>query len=306
MNNSEDFFRSRTQGTSRLSAERISIRTGNGFCTVAGLQDVYCDLFCHRFIGSGLSLISKKSSNVFLFGRNLFEITITQPTANQYRNILDFVNMSRKSVFLWKSKNTKQLLKNELLLCMALEYYNVRGEQGKPILSEMGSAVHAVKYDHNINTSNAAEQLLLKGLSKAFQYMPCINRPFNGYITYVPSYYKSPVKLPQALATNLSSIISTSTLLNASLRVEKKQIKTSQLAAKIAEWKRIMNTPGGIECDAFDTTRDIIIIDDVYQSGVSIYSFAEYLHGLGATNIFGLTCVKTWNDDQNPYAIQRV
>jgi predicted amidophosphoribosyltransferase len=43
----------------------------------------------------------------------------------------------------------------------------------------------------------------------------------------------------------------------------------------------------------------IILIDDKYQSGITIHFVASKLLELGASEIYGLCAVKTWSDDDN-------
>lgn len=43
--------------------------------------------------------------------------------------------------------------------------------------------------------------------------------------------------------------------------------------------------------------KNIIIISDLYQSGASMWFYAEYLKSLGASNVFGISIVKALRDD---------
>ena len=44
---------------------------------------------------------------------------------------------------------------------------------------------------------------------------------------------------------------------------------------------------------------DVFIVDDLYQSGTTMWAFARYLKNLGARQVFGLACVKSLRDSDN-------
>ena len=45
--------------------------------------------------------------------------------------------------------------------------------------------------------------------------------------------------------------------------------------------------------------KNILLIDDTYQSGTTMYRMAEYLKMNGAKKVYGLVTSKTWRDDHN-------
>ena len=45
--------------------------------------------------------------------------------------------------------------------------------------------------------------------------------------------------------------------------------------------------------------KDIIIIDDLYQSGFTMWTVAQLLKKKGAKRVFGLACVKSLRDTDN-------
>ncbi len=45
--------------------------------------------------------------------------------------------------------------------------------------------------------------------------------------------------------------------------------------------------------------KDIIIIDDLYQSGFTMWTVAKLLKDNGANKVRGLACVKSWRDTDN-------
>ena len=76
----------------------------------------------------------------------------------------------------------------------------------------------------------------------------------------------------------------------------KPQMKGLSTGASISAWRSIY-TGGIVQMDeSYVRDADVVIVDDLYQSGVTIWSFAEYLKRLGAKRVFALCCVKSIND----------
>ncbi|HRI67091.1 MAG TPA: hypothetical protein PK156_22755 [Polyangium sp.] len=44
---------------------------------------------------------------------------------------------------------------------------------------------------------------------------------------------------------------------------------------------------------------NVIVLDDLYQSGVTLWSFARCLKLMGASSVHGVACVKSWRDTDN-------
>ena len=49
-----------------------------------------------------------------------------------------------------------------------------------------------------------------------------------------------------------------------------------------------------IECDVYN--KDVLVVDDLYQSGATMCEYAKYLKSLGAKSVWGLVCVKSLKD----------
>lgn len=45
--------------------------------------------------------------------------------------------------------------------------------------------------------------------------------------------------------------------------------------------------------------KSVLIIDDLYQSGVTAWSLAKFLKSQGAREVYALACVKSWRDTDN-------
>jgi len=45
--------------------------------------------------------------------------------------------------------------------------------------------------------------------------------------------------------------------------------------------------------------KTVLLIDDLYQSGVTAWSLAKFLKSQGARQVYALACVKSWRDTDN-------
>jgi predicted amidophosphoribosyltransferase len=82
------------------------------------------------------------------------------------------------------------------------------------------------------------------------------------------------------------------------LKSAKKSAKNLTVDQKIAQWEKIAEA-GGIELSRSVRGCSVIVVDDLYQSGASLWSFAKYLKRNGAGAVVGLVCVKSLRDTDN-------
>ena len=54
-----------------------------------------------------------------------------------------------------------------------------------------------------------------------------------------------------------------------------------------------------LSCQSTLIVKKVLIVDDLYQSGTSMWSYAKYLKSLGATEVLGLVAVKSQRDSDN-------
>jgi predicted amidophosphoribosyltransferase len=80
--------------------------------------------------------------------------------------------------------------------------------------------------------------------------------------------------------------------------MRKPAAKNLTVDQKIAHWKRI------VQAEAIQLSRpvehgSVIVVDDLYQSGASLWSYARYLKSKQAAAVVGLACVKSLRDSDN-------
>lgn len=64
------------------------------------------------------------------------------------------------------------------------------------------------------------------------------------------------------------------------------------------EWEKIYNS-GNVLLNGDIIGKNIVIVDDLYQSGVTMWQYARYLKSQGANQVWGLVCVKSLRDSDN-------
>jgi phosphoribosylpyrophosphate synthetase len=87
-------------------------------------------------------------------------------------------------------------------------------------------------------------------------------------------------------------------LVKPTLTVAKAFAKNLSIDQKIAQWQKILRSRG-IMLSRPVANCSVIVVDDLYQSGVSLWSFAKYLKSQKARSVVGLTCVKSLRDTDN-------
>ena len=70
------------------------------------------------------------------------------------------------------------------------------------------------------------------------------------------------------------------------------------LPVKVRVWKTIIQSKS-IQLSHSVEGKTIYIIDDLYQSGATLWSYAKYLKAKGANTVIGLVCVKALSDKDN-------
>lgn len=110
---------------------------------------------------------------------------------------------------------------------------------------------------------------------------------------------ETPVKLAWALAQHVARVKEFDCL-SPYLRLQKPQMKSLSLEAKKNALQALYVTSGAVELpEGIVNGREVVIIDDLYQSGATLHAYANFLKQCGAVRVFGLTCVKSMRDSDN-------
>lgn len=180
---------------------------------------------------------------------------------------------------------------DELDYCMALDYNYLPAEEKRTFI---GEAEYQLKYQGSLAQFGALRSALVEALA----YLPLDDASRESMaITWVPALAAKdsvPRRLAQAIAE-----VTGHELVAADLLAEKGSLKGLPVAQKIPEWKRIYSEPGSVALRGNVSGRVVVVVDDLYQSGATLWSFAAYLKQQGAEAVVGLPCVKSLRDSDN-------
>lgn len=234
---------------------------------------------------------SGKTKYAFFINLDAAECEIIKKFQNDYKRFI-IIGLNRRLVGFKRS---------ELTGCLALDY-NFSGPGGE--YTEVGQLENDAKY----HQSQEALDLLIVDLVQAVRRIPgIIISPEPRFITSIPSSDANPNAycLPKLLCEGMisfldNSIISSDTpFVQTRFRARKRKLKGLTLDQKQLEWSKILQNRG-IEISQPVKDSTILIVDDLYQSGTTIWNMAKYLREVeGVAEVFGLVCVKSLRDTDN-------
>ncbi len=213
-------------------------------------------------------------------------LSLTKEEEQAIRNLLDIF---KKHVLLRKSRNIDPYFEDELDQCFALDYNLaedfITHETGYTVC---GRLEHAAKE----NRDAAARVQLVEAFANL-----CENHPLYRKTRTVMPIPPNPSKtfhLPVELARELAE------------RTGKKD--GTALIRKVKDTPKLQDLPldqklkalrGAIEITGDVEGKIVIVIDDLYQSGFTMWTVAKLLKKKGAKRVLGLACVKSWRDTDN-------
>jgi hypothetical protein len=152
--------------------------------------------------------------------------------------------------------------------------------------TESGSLEHLAKEERN----SAAIVKLGQRLSDFIAKHPTFSRA--DIICEVPSRPSKEFHLPVQLVTEIGKFLGRSTGLDLT-KDDHRKLRSLPIAEKISEIKNIFRLNERI------ADKSILLIDDLYQSGVTAWTLARFLKDQGAKEVYCLACVKSWSDTDN-------
>lgn len=236
----------------------------------------------------------KTRNNNYLL--NLDDILLEQ----RVQNFLDYINR-----FIWLNLNNHikdYFIYNDILdYCVATDF-NFNFDDGAR--TSVGEAEFSLKYRITEISNEEAEyygNILVDKIKNCCDVLP-INK-MNVYFTTIPinKNENENDKLSYNLVQKISSILNNYNVFI--VKCYKPSFKDKTLNEKISIWNEIYSDISKIEfigkvaIDIID--KDVIIIDDLYQSGISMWSYAKFLKSLGARRVIGISAVKSLRDSDN-------
>lgn len=207
---------------------------------------------------------------------------------------------ANKHIWLKTNKNTSTFFcGKEVDYCLAADW-NFDIDTGDRTV--VGNAEYQLKYQlprGMVSDQNAA--MYAKTLSSAItDCIECI--PINlchFLVTAIPAVKEKHHKLAWQLAKYISNVLD-APFVEATLTKDKPQMKEQTVADKVNIWRDILDDESMVNLSQSVCGKDILIIDDLYQSGASIWCFAEYLkEQCGARTVIAITAVKSLKDGDN-------
>jgi predicted amidophosphoribosyltransferase len=229
------------------------------------------------------NLASHGKSSFLSFGANvLSDVDI--------ESVTEWANRYRQYVLLGRNEYLRSVFSNELDFCLALDYNYDKIIERRTVY---GEAEFQLKYRSNIQFLD----ILSGGISLAF----CeILKTFNiedSIVSIIPAPLNR-CSVPRKLAKSVSSMVD-STFIDGVLHCGKQSLKNLSLDDKVKEWERLYSCADCVEFSSSVLGKTVFLIDDLYQSGTTLWSCAKYLKSIGATAVIGLICVKSLRDTDN-------
>lgn len=180
----------------------------------------------------------------------------------------------------------------------------------------LGEAEYQIKYQYfkeliDYNTALPFYHVLFNAINNLINLLPIYTSfslppifPTPLYVSPIPSE-QGKSKLSHDLAEYAHNQIQYSQLLQPVLTTSKPEMKSLPVEEKIAFWQQLYSDQHNIQINSASINTvnineaDIIIVDDLYQSGISMWAYAEFLKKNGARSVYGIACVKSLRDSDN-------
>ncbi len=216
------------------------------------------------------------------------------------QNIMtEFINwrgeVTNNVLWLSLNKNIKEYFDDELDYCIASDFNIVYGE-GR---TEIGEAEYQLKYnieDLSVKERNQYANIIMSKMLDNCKYIP-FNNGLNWCVSPMPATEVGKTKLAWQMAEEISKQLKLS-FIRPNLTCDKPQMKQLSIKEKIGTWEKIYYN-NGVILDNQVRGKNVIVVDDLYQSGATMWEYAKFLKTLGARCVFGIVCVKSLRDSDN-------
>ena len=193
------------------------------------------------------------------------------------------------------NRNIYEFFDNELDFCIACDFNFVYGNGRTAI----GEAEYQLKYNlQNLEEWQKIEYKdeIMNNMLHACRYIP-IHDTNRWCLSPMPALESGKKKLAWGLSKEMSNQLRMN-FVDATLLCDKPQMKQLSVGEKIQVWDDIYEN-GSVEIRCDVRNKNVLIIDDLYQSGTTMWEYAKYLKSLGARSVWGLVCVKSLKDSDN-------
>ena len=187
-----------------------------------------------------------------------------------------------------KNQGTRVFLRDCLSLSLALDF-NLESNRA-PTRTHFG----ALEHDAKNNQAQGAIDELATATAHTITALPFYKDA--DFMCAVPSAPEKAFDLPRDIATLTSARIGKRDITAGfAMGAKTQSVKQATLDEKWDIWEDT-----GLHYNGFDISgKDIILIDDKYQSGATLQFAAMKLQEAGASRVYGLSMVKTLRDTDN-------
>lgn len=211
---------------------------------------------------------------------------------------ISWAEEANSHIWLGKNKHIEDYFEDVVDCCIAADW-NYDFQTNKRTL--VGEAEYQIKYRYTkgyISDDDAEKQadILAEALLNCCKFIPIIIKR-NLLVTTIPAVKDDQDKLSWSMARFIKEEYG-GDFLTATLKNQKPKTKSLTVIDKVNIWKDIYINEG-VSLSHNVKGKKVLIIDDLYQSGISVWSYAEYLKSLGALRVYGLVSVKSQRDSDN-------
>lgn len=206
-------------------------------------------------------------------------------TPEEQERLTGLLDLLKQRLCITRTEILENHFTNELTEAYALDF---NFEQGKHPLeyTKAGKAEHAAKEEQDPKAIAG----LAKALAKVIESHPTMNRA--DFIAAVPPRPSKAFHLPVELVKQIGGLLNRNTGL-AVTKIEHEKLKNLAVEDKVKTLLNAFTLHEPVQ------GKTIVLIDDLYQSGVTLWSLARFLKQNGARAVYGLACVKSWSDSDN-------
>lgn len=216
----------------------------------------------------------------------------------------DWAESANRHIWLGLNKNTENyFIGNEVDFCLAANWNFDKDSSNRLIHTAIGEAEYQMKYNYprgkiDKATAHEALKLIVEGIMECVSCLPTDYK--NVVVTTIPAVSQKQNKLAWNLSKHCAGRLGLP-FIGATLLKDKPQMKEQSIENKIKIWRYIFDSKMiEIPEQHLVAGRDVLIIDDLYQSGASIWCYAEFLKKkYNVNSVMAVTAVKALRDGDN-------
>lgn len=184
-----------------------------------------------------------------------------------------------------------------LSYCVVGDYTQCPDDQNRQ--TSLGRAFHAAKYESlDLNAANQYMTILTQSIYRMMSIFEGCYDPKRAVVMHIPvARACKDANLGYQIALQVAQMANLP-FMEVILDCNKPQFKGLRLDEKLVAWEEIYDKRMSAVQFPINSP-DVFIVDDLYQSGTTMWAFARYLKNLGARQVFGLACVKSLRDSDN-------